>query len=293
MENNPTTYDLNDGQEDKVYTHPIEKEVFDLLMVGITHVAECIKNSENFHPELRPIAAKHYRIYAVRLLRQYIDKRDFENDFVDVLAAFEPYFKEVVIELNKKRIARLHRKIADNPTDELYSKVCYEQYMAENEFIINPDLYLLPMYHERLTSLMVSLKERRAVLGSFDKQISTGKRKVEKPFSEYFVPKNQNELAEICKSIFNKNDRPKDYAIMTCLLSEKGFIVVSNKGRKDFFCAWYKYINRPLPKRCNFQAINGHIADKAANGFVFKNEDDMDYLSLKNAFEKALINSKI
>ena len=113
-----------------------------------------------------------------------------------------------------------------------------------------------------------------------------------KPFSEYFVPKNQNELAEICKSIFNKNDSPKDYAIMLCLISQRGFVVILDKKRKDFFAAWYRYINRPLPKRSNFTAINKFMYEKIAIGFVFKNEDT-DYYSLERAFDKALKNSGI
>ena len=117
--------------------------------------------------------------------------------------------------------------------------------------------------------------------------------KIVRPFFKYLLHAKPDVVAEICYSIFNKNESPKDYAVMTCLLSEKGFVVVRNKGRKDFFEAWYRYINMPLPKRSNFAAINKNIVDKAANGFVFINEDDPDYLNLKEAFDKALVNSGI
>lgn len=296
MKNKPTIYDVNAEQEEKDYTHPIEKEVYELLMVNVVNIiVDYIRTFEGFPPELRPIAAKHYRIYAVRLLRQYIDKRDFENDFSDVLKAFEPKFKEVVMEWYKKRTARIHRKINDNPTDELYSQIIHDQFKAENEFIINPSNDLLPTYSEQLTLLITNLEKRRAVVGSFDKQERKGKRppKSTKPFFEHLIHPKQEVLAEICRSIFNKNESAKDYAIMLCLISERGFVVIMDKKRKDFFESWYKYINRQLPKRSNFTAINKHIVDKSANGFVFKNEDDTDYYNLKEAFDKALVNSKI
>jgi len=271
----------------------LEIDLFNENMAIINSEVDNIRKYKKYPPELQNFAANKFRTDAVSLLEQFMERKNWFDDFGSLLRDYQPLLNEAIINWCKRDIVNMQKMVNENPTDKLYSLVIKKQFEATSEDSINPNLPILPFYRDQLTLLMANLEKRRAVLGSFDKQVSTGKRKVEKPFSEYFVPKNQNELAEICKSIFNKNGRPKDYAIMLCLISEKDFVVVLNKGRKDFFEAWYKYINKELPKRSNFTAINKHIVDKGSNGFVFKNEDDMDYLSLKNAFEKALINSKI
>ena len=113
------------------------------------------------------------------------------------------------------------------------------------------------------------------------------------PFFKHLLHNEQEKLADLCISIFNKNKSPKDYAIMLCLLSENKYIVIQNKGRKVFFEEWYKFINEPLPYKDNYIAINKHIVDKAANGFVFKDETDSDYCNLKEIFDKALTNNNL
>ena len=110
-----------------------------------------------------------------------------------------------------------------------------------------------------------------------------------RPFFNYLIHDNPLELANVCKSIFNKNSSPKDFAIMLCILSEKGLINIQNRNRKKFFEAWYQFINKQLPLNRNFEALNKYIIDKAANGFVFKDETDMDFCSLRDIFTKSLI----
>jgi hypothetical protein len=117
-----------------------------------------------------------------------------------------------------------------------------------------------------------------------------------KTFPDYLVlssknshlKKDQQKLSEICKNLFNTNNSPKDYAIMLCLLSEKGFILILNKQRTLFYIAWYKFIERDAPPNKNFCSINKYIDDKAS-GFVFKDESDGDYRSMKNAFFTLLL----
>jgi hypothetical protein len=116
-----------------------------------------------------------------------------------------------------------------------------------------------------------------------------------KTFPDYLIlpshngrlKKSQEKLSEICKNLFNTNNSPKDYAVMLCLLSEKGYTLILNKQRVDFYTAWYNFIDRPLPAKNNFCSINKYIDDKAA-GFVFKDESDGDYRSMKNAFYNVL-----
>ncbi|HEY3372260.1 MAG TPA: hypothetical protein VGK10_15500 [Prolixibacteraceae bacterium] len=112
------------------------------------------------------------------------------------------------------------------------------------------------------------------------------------PFPDLFI-QSKEKIGGICETVFNKNQSPKDYAIMLCLLSQGGFITTGNKQRKAFYKSWYNYIGRPFPKDCNFYPINKYIADKAANGFYFNDEEDMDYLNLKDAFDKALKKNKL
>jgi len=113
-----------------------------------------------------------------------------------------------------------------------------------------------------------------------------------KPFPKYLVHDKPDDLAAVCKTVFNQNESPKDYAIMLCLLSQLGFISIQDKFRKEFYESWYAFINIPLPKRSNFFSINKHIDEKTANGFHF-NEDDIDFLHLNENFSKALQNNNL
>lgn len=112
-------------------------------------------------------------------------------------------------------------------------------------------------------------------------------------FPYILTHKDPIKLAGICKKIFNSKYSPKVYAIMFCLLSDKGYIVVPNRGRKYFYTTWYYYIDRPLPKNSNFSSINKFIVDKAINGLIFSDESDPDFLNLKEVFYKELINNKL
>ena len=111
--------------------------------------------------------------------------------------------------------------------------------------------------------------------------------KVIAPFHSHLNHSLPEELAEICKTIFNRNSSPKDYAIMLCLLSESGIVLIPNKKRTDFYLSWYSFIGEPLPKKNNFYGINKNIVDKSVSGFVFHDEADQDYCHLQSTFEQA------
>ncbi len=114
-----------------------------------------------------------------------------------------------------------------------------------------------------------------------------------KPFPEYLLHEKRNELAEICKNVFNKGQSPKEYAIMFCLLSDKGFVTVPKNRRKNHYMAWYIFINKPFPKNNNFYSINKFIFEKGINGLFFKDECDPDLLQLESTFDKIIKTNKL
>ena len=108
-----------------------------------------------------------------------------------------------------------------------------------------------------------------------------------KSFPDWLTHKRPDDLAGICKKIFNKNESPKEYAIMLCLLSQNGCVSIADRQRKPFYEAWYNFINRPLPTNNSYSSINKYIQEKAANGFHF-DVNDIDYLNLEKIFINAL-----
>lgn len=100
-------------------------------------------------------------------------------------------------------------------------------------------------------------------------------------FPNFLTNDKRKKLAEICKEIFAKNQSPKDYAIMFCLLTDEKFISIPERKKTRIYISWYNYIGDKIPKRKNFTAINKFILDKAGNGFVFKDEYDPDFIHLK------------
>jgi hypothetical protein len=105
-------------------------------------------------------------------------------------------------------------------------------------------------------------------------------------FPEYLRHKKANELAAVCKKIFNAKQSPKAYAIMLSLLAEHQLIYLAEKQRRDFFESWYNYIGRHIPKNGNFYSINKHI-DSNMN-FQFINDTDALYVNLERKFDHAL-----
>jgi hypothetical protein len=112
-------------------------------------------------------------------------------------------------------------------------------------------------------------------------------------FPEYIQSEKNNEVAELCKKLFSVGHSQKRYAIMFCLLSDKGLITVPDRKRNSYYKAWYLYINIPFPKNNNFYAINKYLFDRAVNGFMFENTSDLDYVQLETAFNKILKSKNI
>jgi len=118
--------------------------------------------------------------------------------------------------------------------------------------------------------------------------------RTKKTFSE-FLPGNkikQENLAQICIDLFDKNHSPKDYAIMFCILSQDEKIDIPNKRRSEIFRAWYDFIDRPHPKNEKYTAINKYIGEKSAAGFEFSDIMDGDFRTLQDRYQKEINKSK-
>lgn len=89
-------------------------------------------------------------------------------------------------------------------------------------------------------------------------------------------------------NFFFNNHSPKEFAIMFCLLIKRGFLSIPDKRRSNYYNSWYNFINRPLPKRNNFNSINKHIEFSHDKGLHF-NEHDPDFKRLEQNFNQALI----
>jgi hypothetical protein len=103
-------------------------------------------------------------------------------------------------------------------------------------------------------------------------------------FSNFFNPTLSKNKLKWLKDVFNKNQSPKEYAIMFCLLSQYNLIFVGDKKLNSLFRAWYDYIERDYPK--SYWPIYYFIDDRSSNGFLFKNSND----PLFGEFEKRLKN---
>ena len=117
------------------------------------------------------------------------------------------------------------------------------------------------------------------------------KSKEYKKFEKYFPTEYQNRI-HFLKEIFNQNQSPKKIAMMTCLLTQNNIISIdAKKGGANFFRSWYDFIKLEHPKNDNFEGINKYIPDRAVNGFVFKDELDVDYLKLKLKLENEFLST--
>lgn len=136
------------------------------------------------------------------------------------------------------------------------------------------------------------LKENSIIIKESEQNHKSKQLQTIKLFSEYFAPEKREILSEICKMLFNSNNSPKEYAIMFSLLTQNDLLHIPDKKRVQYFKSWYVFIERTLPLRDNFEAINKHFIDVNAKGFVF-DESDLDYLKLEALFEKTLKDKRI
>ena len=94
------------------------------------------------------------------------------------------------------------------------------------------------------------------------------------------------EIPELCKNIFNRNDSPTDYAVMFCLLQQKGIITIPPGKRVLYYKAWYKYIDKPEPASGGWTAINKHFGRNKYK--TFRDEGSDYFKDLKKAFDQAI-----
>lgn len=116
---------------------------------------------------------------------------------------------------------------------------------------------------------------------------NTPETKPAKSFHDWLKHDKRDELAEICKNIFNEYESPKHYAIMLCVLSSLRFVMIVRGQRKEFYKAWYTFIGKPFAPGSNFYAINKYIVEKPKDGFCF-NGVEKDFSDLAIRFEEAL-----
>ena len=114
------------------------------------------------------------------------------------------------------------------------------------------------------------------------------KSKKQLSFKEYFGDRLNISKVKKLKKIFNQTGSKKDFAIMTCLLTQSKLVYINSKGRKDFYKSWYQFNNLEFDQKEKFNAINKHILSSNKR-LIFKNESDSDYLILKNLFEIEII----
>ena len=100
---------------------------------------------------------------------------------------------------------------------------------------------------------------------------TTKGRKTHKKFKEYFNSEYRNkESLKKIKHIFHQKGKSKEVAIVTCLLTQYGLVTIGNDGRKDFFKAWFDFIENSYEENHHFGGIYNFIPDKGIDGFVFR-----------------------
>jgi len=166
----------------------LEIDLFNENMAIINSEVDNIRNYKKYPPELQNFAANRFRTDAVCLLEQFMKRKNWFDDFGSLLRDYQPLFNEAIINWCKRDIVNMQKKVNKNPTDKLYCLVIKNQFEATSEDSINPNLPILPFYKEQLTLLMDNLKERRAVLGSFDKQETVDKITQPKVKPEFSIP---------------------------------------------------------------------------------------------------------
>lgn len=107
-----------------------------------------------------------------------------------------------------------------------------------------------------------------------------------RPFTDWLHHKNPEKLASVCKQVFDTDHRPKDYAIMLCLLHQNDYIRLPEKHRTGFYDSWYAFIGKPFPKNHNYYSINKHIDTN--DGFQVINDEEPYYLNIKTLFDRKL-----
>jgi len=93
--------------------------------------------------------------------------------------------------------------------------------------------------------------------------------------SSIIEPK-RNQITNICKKVFGKNNFYKDYALIYCLLLERKLISCK---RIVFFESWYKYLgidfSSAFPER-NLTGLYNYIKLDQAKGDIFNDEYEKD-----------------
>lgn len=170
------------------------------------------------------------------------------------------------------------------------SKENVDVYPFLNDYPTYDEINTIRHFFEKAIKDFYVIQLKKYIKVNVIKPNSKKKEKKKKTLIEYFKDHPDFDLTKLAE-IFNKNESPKEYAMMLCILTQKGFITINSKGRKDFYKAWYDFINKQYPESGSFSAINDYIGDKSKKGFQYEDEYDPDYLSLIEKFEVEFIPS--
>lgn len=232
-----------------------------------------------------------------------VKEEDLEN-FIDGLALIPTYLKskkeEVGDEFNKS-VTPVINELVNLYKSEEYQIALIDKFVVGDESIVINGISVpisrkqilnhikrkkgFPIRQNDIDEIQKDFVEFKIKQYS-NKEIKESKESKIVNFPELFSLQDQY-VSEICKKVFGKK-KPKDFAIMFCILTDMNFLTISNRDRANYFKSWYQFINKTLPKNNNFWSINKHIIDKAANGLVFKDETDADFINCKYVFEEEL-----
>lgn len=99
-----------------------------------------------------------------------------------------------------------------------------------------------------------------------------------KEFPELLKTEKQEELAAELK-ILIAEDSNKRNAILFAVLSQNYLLDITDRSRRKFYLAWFKYCGFEIPTNNNFSGINDFM-EWSVNGLLFK-EHDFDFMNLE------------
>lgn len=148
------------------------------------------------------------------------------------------------------------------------------------------DNLILKLQFAQFTKIEISKYFIKIMNGYLEDEKKKREKKKNKAFKDYFDPKYSIDDLNKLKKIFNKNNSPKEYAIMICLLTQKKLVSIKDGGRAEFFRAWYDFIEETKPGNSNFFAINKYIDDESKKGLEFSKPNDPKYFKFQDLLEK-------
>ena len=271
-----------DEIDDNLYTHPLnQKEYIEDLLRELKKTASYL-DEEKYCPYEEQYQPEDQDFIVVDLDRQY-------DATCKYLSRFKTEHKTVVVEfLPVAERYVLYSKLLMSCFFKLLDGRCVNfgldlmEIQKETNIFIQRSRYVDGLinagYCNKVQQLGIEKNPVQKPLSASSPPIIEGK-----PFPGYLLHPNPGLVAALCCKLFDTGHSPKDYAIMFCLLSQHGLIIIRERQRKFFFKAWYEFIGRGFSDKENFYAINKFIEVKP-DCVCFKNDRDHDYHELEKKF---------